>query len=153
MAAKVIYSREHLLESPYLVQAGDTLDTISDRYQVPALLLARINGIRNPQNLPPGKELKVLKGPFSAQISTDRSEMTLMLADRYAGRFSVVLNSDLSRATGIWKVREKGPSTAAAGSVRAGSGSSWATPAAISACRGPTTRASRPAATAAIRSG
>src|SRR5208337_4944054 len=113
MAAKVIYSREHWLESAYLVQAGDTLESISDRCQVPALLLARINGIRNPQNLPPGKELKVLKGPFSAQINTDRSEMTLMLADRYAGRFSVVLNNDLSHATGIWKVREKGPSTGA----------------------------------------
>ena len=122
MAAKVIYSREHLLESAYLVQAGDTLDIISDRYQVPALLLARINGIRNPQNLPPGRELKVLKGPFSAQISTDRSEMTLMLADRYAGRFSVVLNSDLSRVTGIWKVREKGPSTSVAGGA---SGRQW----------------------------
>jgi len=122
MAAKVIYSREHWLESAYLVQASDTLDTVADRYQVPALLLARINGIHNPQNLPPGKELKVLKGPFSAQISTDRSEMTLMLADRYAGRFSVVLNNDLSHATGIWKVREKGPSTAAAG---AGSARQW----------------------------
>ena len=99
MAAKVIYSREHWLESPYLVQAGDTLDIIADRYQVPALLLAQINGIRDPQNLPPGKELKVLKGPFSAQISTDRSEMTLMLAGRYAGRFNVVLSNDLSHAT------------------------------------------------------
>ena len=55
MAAKVIYSREHLLENAYLVQAGDTLDSIADRYGVPALLLARINGIRDPQNLSPGK--------------------------------------------------------------------------------------------------
>ena len=122
MAAKVIYSREHLLEDAYLVQAGDTLDSIADRYQVPALLLARINGIRDPQNLPPGKELKVLKGPFSAQISTDRSEMTMMLAGRYAGRFNVVLSNDLSHATGMWTVREKGPSTTAAGS---GSGKQW----------------------------
>ena len=122
MAAKVIYSREHLLESPYLVQAGDTLETIADRYQVPALLLARINGIRDPQNLPPGKELKVLKGPFSAQISTDRSEMTMMLAGRYAGRFNVVLSNDLSHATGLCTVRDKRPPTAAAGS---GSGKQW----------------------------
>ena len=113
LGGKVIYSREHWLESPYLVQAGDTLDTISDRYQVPAMLLARINGIRDPQNLPPGRELKVIKGPFSAHVSTDRSEMTLMLAGRYAGRFNVVLSNDLSHATNLFTVREKGPPPAA----------------------------------------
>ena len=67
MAAKVIYSREDLLERHYGVQPGDTLDSIAEHYQVPALLLARINGIRDPQNLRPGKELKVLKGPFNAR--------------------------------------------------------------------------------------
>ena len=122
MAAKVIYSREHWLESPYLVQAGDTLDSIGDRYQVPALLLARINGIRDPQNLPPGKELKVLKGPFSAQISTDRSEMTLWLDGRYAGRFNVVLSNDLSHAAGMCTVRDK---RAAASRHGNGVGKQW----------------------------
>ncbi len=116
MAAKVIYSREHCLDNPYLVQAGDTLETIADRYKVPALLLARINGIGDPQNLPPGKELKVLKGPFSAHISTDRSEMTLMLDGRYAGRFSVVLSNDLSQAPNLCTVRDKRVRTAVAGS-------------------------------------
>ena len=122
MAATVIYSRAHYLESPYLVQAGDTLDMIADRYQVPALLLARINGIRDPQNLPPGKELKVLKGPFSAYISTDRSELTLMLSGRYAGRFNVVLSNDLSRAPSLCTVRDKRAPTAAVGS---GAGKQW----------------------------
>jgi len=122
MAAKVIYSREHLLESPYLVAAGDSLDSIADRCQVPALLLARINGIRDPRNLPPGKEIKVLKGPFSAYISTDHSEMTLMLAGRYAGRFNVVLSNDLSRATSLCTVRDKRARTASAGSE---SGKQW----------------------------
>ena len=65
MAAKVIYSREHLLERPYGVQPGDTLDSIAEHFKVPALLLARINGI-DAHSLRPGKELKVLKGPFSA---------------------------------------------------------------------------------------
>ena len=107
LAAKVIYSREHLLENAYLVQTGDTLDGIADRYKVPAMLLAKINGIRDPQDLPPGRELKVLKGPFSAHISTDRSEMTMMLGGRYAGRFKVRLSDDLSRASGMFTVRNK----------------------------------------------
>ena len=107
MAARVIYSREHLLEKPYRVRPGDTLDSIADNYQVPALLLARINGISDRQDLPAGKELKVLKGPFSAQISTDHSEITLMLDGRYAGRFPVSLSDDVSRASGMWTVRPK----------------------------------------------
>ena len=121
MAAKVIYSREHVLEPAYLVQAGDTLETIADHYKVPALLLAKINGIRDPQNLPPGKAIKVLKGPFNAQISTDHSEMTMMLGGLYAGRFSVALSNDLSHAQSLWWVREKSPSAAVAN----GSGKSW----------------------------
>ena len=122
MAFRVIFSREHWLEAAYLVQAGDTLESIADRYQVPALLLARINGISDPRNLPPGKELKVLKGPFSAQISTDHSEMTMMLDGRYAVRFNVVLSNDLSHTTSLCTVRDKRAPTAAAGN---GTGKQW----------------------------
>jgi hypothetical protein len=107
MAAKVIYSRESLLERPYGVQASDTLESIADRYKVPALLLARINGMNDMQNLPPGKELKVLKGPFIAKVSTARSEMTMMLDGRYAGRFPITLSSDLQHATGLYHVQAK----------------------------------------------
>ena len=118
LAAKVIYSREHLLENPYLVKPGDTLEGIAACYRVPALLLARINGIPDPQNVPPGKELKVLRGPFSAAISTERSEMTLKLDGRYAGRFNVVLSKDLAQATILCTVFVKrGP--AADGSAKA----------------------------------
>ncbi len=107
MAAKVIYSREDLLEPRYGVRPGDTLDSIADRYKVPALLLARINGISDPQNLSPGKELKVLKGPFIAKVSTVRGEMTLMLDGRYAGRFSIKISNDLQQATGLYNVQAK----------------------------------------------
>ena len=51
MAGTVIYSRQHLLERPYVVRPGDTLDRIAEGYNVPATLLARINGIRDPQSL------------------------------------------------------------------------------------------------------
>jgi LysM repeat protein len=106
MAAKVIYSREHLLERPYGVQPGDTLDSIAEHFNVPALLLARINGI-DPQSLRPGKELKVLKGPFSAHVSTESSEMKMMLDGRYAGRFPTALSGDLRHVTGLYKVTAK----------------------------------------------
>ncbi len=94
MAGVVIYSRQHLLERPYLVQPGDTLERIADAYSVPATLLARINGIRDPQGLRPGRELKVVRGPFTAVISLEKLELTLMLQDRYAGRFAIGLGTD-----------------------------------------------------------
>ena len=112
MAAKVIYSREDLLEPRYGVRPGDTLESIADRYKVPSLLLARINGISDPQNLSPGKELKVLKGPFIAKVSTARGEMTMMLDGRYAGRFPIKLSSDLQQATGLYRVQAKSAAAA-----------------------------------------
>jgi hypothetical protein len=112
MAAKVIYSREDLLEPRYGVRPGDTLESIADRYKVPSLLLARINGISDPQSLSPGKELKVLKGPFIAKVSTARGEMTMMLDGRYAGRFSIKVSSDLQQAAGLFHVQAKSSAAA-----------------------------------------
>lgn len=121
LSAKVIYSREDWMGPPYFVQAGDTLDAVAERYHVPALVL-RINGIRDPQNLRPGTRIKVINGPFSAEISTDHSEMTLRLADRYAVRFSVRLSNDLTQATSLLTVRDKRPAVPGAGN---GTGKQW----------------------------
>ena len=58
LAGKVIYSNEHLLDRPYVVQAGETLEQIASQFQVPAALLQNINGIQNPNYLTPGTQLK-----------------------------------------------------------------------------------------------
>jgi hypothetical protein len=118
MAAKVIYSKEDFLEPRYGVRPGDTLESIADRYKVPSLLLARINGISDPQNLSPGKELKVLKGPFIAKISTARGEMTMLLDGRYAGRFPIKFSGDLQEATGLYHVQAKSASAASGGAAK-----------------------------------
>jgi hypothetical protein len=107
MAATVIYSRQHWLEPACRVQAGDTLDRIAARYDVPPQLLARINGIRDPQNLSPGRELKVVRGPFSALVDLGRLELTLMLQQRYAGRFAIGLGMGFPKAEGTFFVRDK----------------------------------------------
>jgi hypothetical protein len=41
--------------------------------------------------------------------------MTLMLDGRYAGRFNVMLSSDLNRGGSLWTVREKSPQANALG--------------------------------------
>ncbi|HEY4761960.1 MAG TPA: LysM peptidoglycan-binding domain-containing protein [Thermoguttaceae bacterium] len=107
LAGTVIYSRKHYLEQPYIVQPGDTLDQIAEKYNVPALLLVRINGISDPQRLEPGRELKVMRGPFDAVIHLDKHNLSLMVQGRYAGRFSIGVGCDQPRLEGTYTVREK----------------------------------------------
>jgi LysM repeat protein len=107
MAATVIYSRQHFLEPPYRVQPGDTLEKIADSYSVPWQLLARINGIRDGQNLQPGRELKVVRGPFNALVDLDKFELTLMLKGRYAGRFPIGVGADQPKLDRTYVVRDK----------------------------------------------
>ena len=111
MAGMVIYSRQHLLEKPYRVQQGDTLERIADSYGVTPTLLARMNGIHNPRDLRPGFNLKVIRGPFSAVISLEKHELALMLQDRYAGRFLIGIGREHRPVEGTYYVREKAPSS------------------------------------------
>ena len=97
LAGTVIYSRQHLLQPPYKVQAGDRLETIAAQYNVPWQLLAKINGIEDPNRLNPGTELKVVRGPFSALVELDKRQLTLIVDDCYAGRFSLIGVGDLAR--------------------------------------------------------
>ncbi len=109
LAGTVIYSRQHLLEPPYAVRPGDTIEQIAAAYEVPWQLLAKINGIRPPGNLAPGKQLKVLRGPFEAAVRLERFELVLYVGGRYAGRFPIGVGRDQPRLEGTYTVREKLP--------------------------------------------
>jgi len=89
LAGTVIYSRQHILEPAHIVRAGQTLQTIATRYQVPWRLLAKINGVADPNRLPLGSQLKVVRGPFSAIVQLEKRQLVLMLGGRYAGRFPI----------------------------------------------------------------
>lgn len=108
VAGTVVYSTQHLLEAPYEVQNGERLEDISQRYNVPWQLLAKINGIDDPQSLRPGERLKVVRGPFAAHISLEKRELTLMLADgSYAGRFKIGIGVDQPPREGVYTVSDK----------------------------------------------
>lgn len=107
LAGSVIYSTEHRLEPPYMVQAGERLETIAKKYEVPWQLLAKINGITSADQLQPGQQLKVIRGPFSALIDMSQRKMTLMLDRRYAGQFTLNLDPSVSVEEGHWEVNQK----------------------------------------------
>lgn len=107
LAGSVIYSTEHRLESPYLVQAGERLEDIAQKFDIPWQLLAKINGIADPGQLQPGQQLKVVKGPFTARIDLSNHTLVLMLDRRYAGRFPLDFAPSTSIEAGYWVVDQK----------------------------------------------
>lgn len=98
LAAKVVYSTEHLLEPAYVVSRNETLFTISEKYRVPYPLLKNINGVRDPNLLIAGTKLKVVPGPFHAEVDLARQEITVFVQNLYAGRFAFTRGDEPVRA-------------------------------------------------------
>jgi lipoprotein-anchoring transpeptidase ErfK/SrfK len=59
------------------------------------------------QPLPVGRVLKVVRGPFDAIVHLDRRELTLMVQNRYAGRFPIGVGRDLPKLEGDYSVHTK----------------------------------------------
>lgn len=107
LAAEVIYSRRHLLERPHRVGQNETLIEIATRYEVPWQLLANINQIHDPVTVLPGTELKVVRGPFRAEVNLRQKELTVFLGDLYAGRFPIGIGNDPPPKPGTFTVQDK----------------------------------------------
>jgi lipoprotein-anchoring transpeptidase ErfK/SrfK len=108
LAAKVIYSSEHHLASPHVVTSDrERLVDVARKYGVSAQLLASINheAINNPNVLVVTTRLKVVPGPFRAEVDLASSEITIFLDKLYAGRFPFALG-DEPPAPGQYQVRE-----------------------------------------------
>lgn len=107
LAGKVFYSTEHTLEAPCEVRPGETLDEIAERYHVPTVLLQRINGIDNPSALQPGTQLKVVRGPFRAEIDLHKNSLVLFQGKCYAGLFSISVGNDPPPRAGEYEIIAK----------------------------------------------
>ncbi len=107
LAGETIYSRRHLLDTPYVVGPGETIDDIAKRYEVPVELLTKINAVNTTIGLLPGTKLKVFRGPFRAEVDLNRHEMTVFLGEMYAGRFPVSTGSDPQPKEGVFQVLDK----------------------------------------------
>lgn len=107
LAREVIYSKEHLLEKPHRVGNSETLMEIASSYDVPWQLLANINGVDDPVTILPGTDLKVVRGPFRADVDRKNQELTLFLGDLYAGRFPIAIGSDPEPSAGTYTIQEK----------------------------------------------
>ena len=108
LAGKVIYSTEHLVTSAHIVNSGNSLSSIADKYKISEELLYNINrsNIPNRTMLTPGMPLKVIEGPFNAVLDLSESRLTLFLDDLYAGHFWVSIG-DVRPTIGDFYVQQK----------------------------------------------
>ena len=105
LAAKVIYSTEHLWDEAYVVRQGDTLESIATAFGVSKELLFNINNQKlsgHTGPLMPGLELKVITGPFRLRIEQDKQRLTLFVDNCYAGRFELVESAGLAASDDLF---------------------------------------------------
>jgi LysM repeat protein len=110
LAGSAIYSHDFQLQAAHVVAAGESLNTVAARYGLSPEFLSRVNGLVPTAPLAPGTQLKVVQGPFRAEISLSAREITLFLGQYYAGRFSCAIGRDLpAQVTSLEVVRVEGP--------------------------------------------
>ncbi len=107
LAREVVYSRQHFLDIAYYPVPGETIDQVAAKFEIPVDILARINAMKPGVPVPTGSSVKVVPGPFRAELDLKRHELTLFLGELYAGRYPVSVGKDLPESSGDFKVIDK----------------------------------------------
>ncbi len=110
LAGKVIYSSEHhFQEKPYIIRSGETLNQIAGRWNVPAQVVYNVNRqqIGDSATIVAGTELKVINGPFHAEVDLSSKTLTLFLKNLYAGRFPIRVGTSGNASPGQFRVVAK----------------------------------------------
>ncbi len=111
LAERTIFSKAIIPADPivedYVVKWGDNLAKIAKKFNVTEDLLAEINQLPNKDFIRKGQRLKVVHGPFHAQIEKSTHRMHLYLQETYVETFRVALGTNGGTPTGKWKVRDR----------------------------------------------
>ena len=143
----VVFSTTKYLNDPcqaqYVVKSGDSMQKIAAQYAITWQLLGKLNGISDPRKLKAGKTLKVIKGPFHAQVNKTAFTLDLYLDKPgdagaiFVKRFRVGLGENDSTPTGLWAIdtklekpryynsRDTGPRTVESGDPANPLGTRW----------------------------
>ena len=105
-AALIYASRDRHFAEPYMVQYGDTLESIAAEFKVPYQYLALLNRTR-PEDLQAGQKLKVLTGPFGAVVDLDSFEMTVHAHVWFVRRYQIGIGADGATPIGEFTVQNK----------------------------------------------
>ena len=106
--SRTAFPQDRLCES-YEVRPGDRLEAIGRKYKVPYEILMQINNITRPEELQAGEAIKVINGPFHAQVYSSTFTMDLQLQDTYVTTFRVGLGKPgMETPTGLWITKPGG---------------------------------------------
>ncbi len=105
-AAEIYASPSTHFAEPYMVEFGDTLQGIANKYNVPWQYLARLNRTSE-TSLQAGQKLKVLTGPFGAVIDLGKFEMTLHAHGWFVRRYRIGIGADKGTPVGEFTVQDK----------------------------------------------
>ena len=108
LAGGILFSpRHHVLEPPYIVREGDTIESIAANYKITPELLRKLNRIDENGSAAAGMSLKVIRGPLDAHIYPHRHEIVVVSRDRYACRFPISVGFSYAGQAGRFTVQEK----------------------------------------------
>ena len=116
IADTLVFSKEIVADDPfvieYIIRGGDTLSGIVQKMglQVNWRFIQRINGIKQASGIRPGQNLKLITGPFHAQVDRDTYRIDLFQGDGsdqvFVRSYQVGLGEFNSTPTGLFKVRK-----------------------------------------------
>ena len=105
-AAEIFDNPDRHFGTPYLVEHGDTLQSIGEKYNLPWQYLRQLNRI-HPHELRAGEQLKVMQGPFSALIDLSRFELTIHAHGYFVNRYDIGIGARNKTPLGSFQVKEK----------------------------------------------
>ncbi len=105
-AAQIFDDPHRHFGAPYLVEPGDTLESIGEKHNLPWPYLGQLNRI-HPSELQAGQELKVMRGPFSAVVDLSRFELTIHAHGYFVDRYDVGTGTANKTPVGEFAVSEK----------------------------------------------
>jgi len=98
----------------HLVKSGDRLSLIARTHAVDERFLAHVNALPNPDKIFLGQSLKIIRGPFHAEIDKSDFRLDVYLGDAgsssrtYVRSFFIGLGELGSTPTGLFRVRANG---------------------------------------------
>jgi len=111
LALQTVFSPSHVPGDPltgrYVIQRGDKLVKIGERFKITDNLLARVNGITNKNTIRAGQVVKVIHGPFHAVVFKSQFRVEVYLQDLLVGEYSAGLGADDGTPTGQWRIKDK----------------------------------------------
>ena len=101
-----VYDQDPLV-GRHIIQPGETLGIIAQRFEITAGILGRINGIKDVNRIRAGQTIKIIHGPFHVDVNKKRHRLDVLLGTTYVRTYRVGLGADDSTPTGTWKVASK----------------------------------------------